>query len=610
VIGRTLPRPLPGFACAAILLASTLSGAADAAERIGVMGLRSIPSGAVSSGTAQAYNVMIWQRVVGADSVNAVAEHDVGSSMGAASATALTSCNNDACMAQIGAAAGLDRVLYSTAVKTADGFELHVRDLGVEPVQVLAERQVSCTACGEADVLQLLGKVDVVSVATAGRTASARAIADLKPKGASGSVLVESEPVGATVILDGVALGQTPVRVPAMAPGMYALLLDLAGHEEQLAELTVKARKESKVRVTMTAMASLRVTAGEGFESATVYVDGRPRGVAPVLVDALSAGEHEIIMMAPGRREARLAVPLAAGEEVDLVVASVPADAPESTTPPTGLFIESAPSNAAVRVDGEIKGFTPLTLDGLAPGRRTVQVSSPWHQSVSREVRVIDRALAHFLAPLPALPYTPVPQLDGAPTRDVGESKDASRHGPWIRLSDQGRRIAETRYDRGARHGLHATWYDAPGSPLNWAGAFHRGEPHGMWIQRSRDGAVTASGFYEHGDLVHGERVGGARSAADALKGPACPEGTYRASGVNVRANGSHGQGPVKTLRRWCEKSPKEAHGPRHDRSVAGNFWCATDYDSGVAHGRSVCWNEDGSKRSERQLVRGRVVRP
>ena len=234
------------------------------------MGLRSIPSGAVSSGTAQAYNVMLWQLVAGSESINPVAEHDVGSSMGAASATALIGCNDDPCMAQIGAAAALDRVLYSTAVKTADGFELHVRNLGVEPVQVLAERRVSCSACGEADVLQLLGKVDVVSVATAGRTASARAIATLKPQGASGSVLVESDPTGATVILDGVPLGQTPVRVPAIAPGMYALLLDLAGHEEQLAALTVKARKEAKVRVKMTAMASLRVAGGAGVAAATV----------------------------------------------------------------------------------------------------------------------------------------------------------------------------------------------------------------------------------------------------------------------------------------------------------------------------------------------------
>jgi hypothetical protein len=571
------------------------------------MGLRSSPAGAVSAGTSQAFNLMAWQAVSGGGDLTPVAEHQVGSSMGAGSVKALAGCQDDACMAQIGAAAGLDRILYAVAAKEGTGFALYVRGLGIDPVQVLAARKVACQACGEADLLQLLGEVNLTEVATAGRTAAARAISSLAPKdGASGGASIKSEPPGATVLLDGAALGQTPLKIPAMAPGMYVLLLDLPDHEEQLAELTVRAHKEATVEVKMTAMAQVRIAAAGGA-AATVYVDGRPRGVAPVEVDSLSAGEHEVIVMAPGHKETRLLVPLVAGEVADLIVGLVASDAAEGTVPPTGLLVESVPSHAAVKVDDLVVGFTPLRLLALQPGPRKVQVFLPWHESGAVEVDIVDKAQVRLLTQLTALPFSRVPMVEGRPERELGQVVAGARQGPWIRLSDAGRRISESGYHKGAQHGLHASWFDDPGSPRKWAGAFHRGEPHGPWLQWAKDGSVVAGGWYDHGALQHGEAVRGTVTVADKLERPACPEGSYPASGVNVKPSGLHTAGPVKTLRRWCEKAPGKLHGPRHDRSLLGNFWCSTDYADGLAHGRSVCWNDDGTKRSERRLVRGRV---
>ena len=606
-----MPHPSSSRPVRAALLSSLILCAAlpcDAAERLGVMGLRVSPPGAVSGGTSQAFNLMVWQAISGRADITAVAEHQIGSSMGAGSATALTGCQDDACMAQIGGTAGLDRILYAVAAKEGAGFALYVRGLGVEPVQVLAERKVSCAACGEADLLQLIGQVDVAGIATAGRTAAARAISSLAPAdGASGSAVIQSDPPGATVLLDGAALGQTPLQIPAMAPGMYALLLDMPGHEEQLAELTIRAKKEAKVEVKMTAMAQVRIAVLEGAPAATVYVDGRPRGIAPVEVDSLSAGEHEVIVMAPGHRETRLSVPLAPGQVADLIVGLVPADAPTGTLPPTGLLVESLPTGAAVRVEGKVHGFTPLKLDILQPGPRKVEIYMPWHEGVAHDVEVVDRAQVRLLVPLTSLPFSPVPKMDGRTERELGNHKSGARHGAWIKVSDDGRRISERRYDRGAPQGLQAVWYDAPGSPRHWAGSFHRGEPHGAWLQWGKDGTIQAAGWYHHGALQVGEKVAAAISQAELLDKPECPDGAYAASGVNLRPNGTHADGPVKTLRRWCETAPGKLHGPRHDRSLRGKFWCATDYDKGLAHGRSVCWNDDGTKRSERRLVRGHV---
>jgi hypothetical protein len=72
---------------------------------------------------------------------------------------------------------------------------------------------------------------------------------------------------------------------------------------------------------------------------------------------------------------------------------------------PGGLEIESSPSGAAVRLDDQDVGTTPLLLDGLAPGWRRVAVTAPdhvgWHGQL--EVAAGRRTTERIaLQPLPA----------------------------------------------------------------------------------------------------------------------------------------------------------------------------------------------------------------
>ncbi|MEM1413972.1 MAG: serine/threonine-protein kinase [Myxococcota bacterium] len=61
-----------------------------------------------------------------------------------------------------------------------------------------------------------------------------------------------------------------------------------------------------------------------------------------------------------------------------------------AVAPATGaLFVDSLPAGAAVRVDGEPRGVTPLRLEGLAPGARRIEVTLAGHRAerVTLEVR-------------------------------------------------------------------------------------------------------------------------------------------------------------------------------------------------------------------------------
>ena len=129
----------------------------------------------------------------------------------------------------------------------------------------------------------------------------------------SGSVAVTSDPPGSPVSVDGVSRGSTPFSV-ALRPGLH--------------EIGVGAGAQSRsqsISVTNGANASLFFELPRGTESeampiaaavgglqvateppgATVLIDGEARGVAPLTVSDLKAGEHAVVVQGTGEPVSR-----------------------------------------------------------------------------------------------------------------------------------------------------------------------------------------------------------------------------------------------------------------------------------------------------------------
>jgi hypothetical protein len=128
---------------------------------------------------------------------------------------------------------------------------------------------------------------------------------------------------------------------------------------------------------------------------AAVTVDGVPRGTTPVAVRGLALGTRRVEVSRPGYQRAERQVTLTAARpsrtlDVDLVAAarvSAPPVRPAASA--TGsLVIESLPSGAEVSVDGQPAGRTPVTLTGVAPGRRMVRLERPGYRTVTTVVEV------------------------------------------------------------------------------------------------------------------------------------------------------------------------------------------------------------------------------
>ena len=200
-------------------------------------------------------------------------------------------------------------------------------------------------------------------------------------------VVVDSHPQGAWIALDGRDLARrTPATIEA-EPGTHHVSLSVAnlGH----AVYEVHGERDGRVELDATLWGSLTVNSMDNSVAVKVTVDGTPRGLAPLMVDSLAPGVHQVQFWSPGAGSWDQIVEVRVREAVELV-------ARPFASPSTGLLEvratlsgEGAPqtvSGASVWLDGEPRGVTPLKLE-LARGPHSVRLA--WHGQDS-PVQVID----------------------------------------------------------------------------------------------------------------------------------------------------------------------------------------------------------------------------
>jgi len=127
---------------------------------------------------------------------------------------------------------------------------------------------------------------------------------------------------------------------------------------------------------------------------ANVVIDGQQRGRAPLTIE-LAAGDH---VLQVGLDGASRTVPfrMTAGAQLSQVI-----DLPKAAVAPGQLQIRTEPSGARVLVDGQKRGTSPVTVEGLAPGSHMVTVEGPLG-AVTQEVTVASGVTAALTVPLTA----------------------------------------------------------------------------------------------------------------------------------------------------------------------------------------------------------------
>jgi len=220
-----------------------------------------------------------------------------------------------------------------------------------------------------------------------GTSPMARALARFGLGPAHYQVAVDSHPQGAWIALDGRDVARRTPATIEVEPGTHAISLSFTdlGH----AVYEVHGERNSHVALDATLWGSLAVSSMDNSVAVKVTVDGTTRGLAPVTIDSLAPGVHQVQFWSPGAGSWEQIVEVRVREAAEVV-------ARPFASPSTGLLEVRATLNAdgasqsvpgaLVWLDGERRGVTPLKLE-LARGPHSVRIS--WRGQDS-PVQVID----------------------------------------------------------------------------------------------------------------------------------------------------------------------------------------------------------------------------
>ena len=187
-----------------------------------------------------------------------------------------------------------------------------------------------------------------------------------------GALVVQSNPAGVLVFVDGIERGKTPARV-TLAPGAH--ILELRGRGvPRVIPLNVSAGAEVTQYLEF---AEAPVTGQMAIQSdpagARVLVDGVVRGVAPLTITDLAPGDHQVELQSEGA-SARHTVNVQAGGTASLVV---PLGTAAPGGPVSGWLAVKAPFALEIREDGRLLGTTETDRIMMASGRHELELVSP-----------------------------------------------------------------------------------------------------------------------------------------------------------------------------------------------------------------------------------------
>jgi serine/threonine protein kinase len=238
----------------------------------------------------------------------------------------------------------------------------------------------------------------------------------------TGTLVVQSNPAGVQVFVDGVDRGQTPARL-SVTTGAH--ILELRGRGvPRVIPLNVTAGAEISHHLEFAntpETGSLRVESQPA--GAKVLVDGTDRGAAPLTITDLLPGDHEVVLQTP-IASARHVVSVQAGGTASLVTPVASAATPAG--PVSGWLAVRSPFSLEIREEGRLLGTSDADRLMLAAGRHDIQlVSETLGYRVTRIVNVMPGKVAELKVDLP----NGVVNLNATPWAEV-----------WV----DGQRVGET----------------------------------------------------------------------------------------------------------------------------------------------------------------------
>ena len=220
---------------------------------------------------------------------------------------------------------------------------------------------------------RLIAAAVVVIALTSGGVMAARLYLAATPAAApaTGTVVVNTDPSGANVVIDGQAHGTTPMTVSLpVGPHTFELSNDGA-HKSMTVNVTANAQLSQFMEMPKAAAGAGELQVRTDPAGAKVSVDGQVRGVSPLTVPGLAPGSH-VVVLENDLGSVNEDVTIQPGATASLVV---PMKTPQGA-PVSGWISINAPAEVQIFENQRLLGSSRTDRIMVAAGRHEIEFTN------------------------------------------------------------------------------------------------------------------------------------------------------------------------------------------------------------------------------------------
>lgn len=218
----------------------------------------------------------------------------------------------------------------------------------------------------------------------------------------SGIVECTSEPAGATVLVNGVERGVTPVKLSKVPKGLATIVFRLTGYEEETRELRLAPGEHQTLALRLKGRAAkLKVVSIP--EQARVFIDDDFQGKTPLELSSVRPGEHNLRVELEGHAPMTRTITVQnAGESTEeFTLESTLGRIEVITTPPGAkISIDGRAVGTTVEQGGDANKSKLLAVEKVTVGSHTVLVHCHGYADKAYKINVNSRETTQLYARL------------------------------------------------------------------------------------------------------------------------------------------------------------------------------------------------------------------
>lgn len=201
---------------------------------------------------------------------------------------------------------------------------------------------------------------------------------EIKLEPISASVIIESEPKGATLSKDDKPIGQTPLAIHNLPLGLHSFTISKPGFSTRTVDFKLSDERPKKIEVNLNTNVGKLVIRSTPSD-ANVFLNGDPRGQTPATL-TMEQGEYDLKLELAGYVPQEEKVIVSRGGTVRVNT--------RLQVKPASIKVTTTPEGADLLVNGKQYNKTPTTLKNLKPGTYAIKVSKASYDSSTREVTI------------------------------------------------------------------------------------------------------------------------------------------------------------------------------------------------------------------------------